>query len=110
MALKAIPNDLIAEQSVLGSMFLSKLAIEKANESLIKNSFYDEKNGIIFQCIIDLYDKKVPIDLTTVTAELNQQNKLVEILKAAYAAKRAYQKQIIATEELVKSQFIGEVA
>ncbi len=41
--------------------------------------------------------------------ELNQQNKLVEILKAAYAAKRAYQKQIIATEELVKSQFIGEI-
>ncbi|MBE6146734.1 MAG: replicative DNA helicase [Firmicutes bacterium] len=84
MALKAIPNDLIAEQSVLGSMFLSKLAIEKANESLIKNSFYDEKNGIIFQCIVDLYDKKVPIDLTTVTAELNQQNKLNTVGGVSY--------------------------
>ena len=84
MALKAIPNDLIAEQSVLGSMFLSKLAIEKANESLIKSSFYDEKNGIIFQCIVDLYDKKVPIDLTTVTAELNQQNKLNTVGGVSY--------------------------
>ena len=41
--------------------------------------------------------------------ELNQQKKLVEILNAAYATKRAYQKQIIATEELVKSQFIGDL-
>ncbi|MDE5586746.1 MAG: replicative DNA helicase, partial [Bacilli bacterium] len=78
MALKTIPHDLLAEQSVLGSMFLSKQAIEKASEVLTKKSFYDEKNGIIFQAIIDLNEKKVPIDLTTVTAELNQAKKLHE--------------------------------
>ena len=53
MALKAVPHDLVAEQSVLGAMFLSKLAIEKATEVLTKTSFYDEKNGIIFQTIVD---------------------------------------------------------
>ena len=68
MTLKTIPHDLIAEQSVLGAMFLSKLAIEKATEVLTKKSFYDEKNGIIFQTIVDLNEKKIPIDLTTVTA------------------------------------------
>ena len=52
MALKTIPHDLIAEQSVLGAMFLSKYAIEKATETLNKRSFYDEKNGIIINTII----------------------------------------------------------
>ncbi|MCI8588256.1 MAG: replicative DNA helicase [Bacilli bacterium] len=84
MAIKTIPNDLIAEQSVLGAMFLSKLAIEKATEVLTKKSFYDEKNGIIFQAIVDLNDKKVPIDLTTVTAELNQTKKLNEVGNVEY--------------------------
>lgn len=84
MALKTIPHDLIAEQSVLGAMFLSKLAIEKATEVLTKKSFYDEKNGIIFQTIVDLNEKKIPIDLTTVTAELNQTKKLNEIGNVEY--------------------------
>lgn len=84
MAVKTIPNDLIAEQSVLGAMFLSKLAIEKASEVLTKKSFYDEKNGIIFQAIIDLHEKKIPIDLTTVTTELNQSKKLNEVGNVEY--------------------------
>lgn len=84
MAIKTIPHDLIAEQSVLGAMFLSKYAIEKATETLTKKSFYDEKNGIIFQVIADLADKKVPIDLTTVTGELNQIKKLQEVGNVEY--------------------------
>lgn len=86
MALKTIPHDLLAEQSVLGSMFLSKFAIEKATEVLTKNSFYDEKNGIIFQTIADLNERKVPIDVTTVTAELNQTKKLNEVGNVEYLA------------------------
>lgn len=84
MPIKTIPHDLIAEQSVLGAMFLSKYAIEKATETLTKKSFYDEKNGIIFQTIVDLYDKKTPIDLTTVTAELNQTKHLQEVGNVEY--------------------------
>ena len=84
MPVKTIPHDLIAEQSVLGAMFLSKYAIEKATETLTKKSFYDEKNGIIFQTIVDLYDKKTPIDLTTVTSELNQTKHLHEVGNVEY--------------------------
>lgn len=84
MAVKTVPHDLLAEQSVLGAMFLSKLAIEKASETLSKSSFYDEKNGIIFQAIVDLNDKKTPIDLTTVTGELNQTKKLQEAGNVEY--------------------------
>ena len=76
MAVKTIPNDIVAEQSVLGAMFLSPLAIEKATDKLFAKSFYLDKHQIIFQAIVDLHDKKVPIDITTITAELNQTNKL----------------------------------
>ena len=79
MAIKTIPYDMTAEQSVLGAMFLSKFAIEKATEKLFAKSFYVEKHNIIFQSIINLYERKVPIDLTTVTSELNQSKKLNEI-------------------------------
>lgn len=79
MAVKAIPNDIVAEQSVLGAMFLSPSAIEKASDKLYASSFYLEKHGIIFQTIMDLHDKKVPIDITTITAELNQSKKLNEV-------------------------------
>jgi len=79
MAIKTIPNDIIAEQSVLGAMFLSASAIEKATDKLHAKSFYLEKHGIIFQSIINLHDKKIPIDLTTITGELNQTKKLNEV-------------------------------
>ena len=79
MAIKTIPNDIVAEQSVLGAMFLSASAIEKATDKLHTKSFYLEKHGIIFQAIVNLHEKKVPIDLTTITAELNQSKKLNEV-------------------------------
>lgn len=79
MAIKTIPNDIVAEQSVLGAMFLSPLAIEKATDKLFAKSFYLEKHGIIFQAIVNLHDKKIPIDLTTITSELTQTNKFNEV-------------------------------
>ena len=79
MAIKTIPNDIIAEQSVLGAMFLSASAIEKATDKLHPKSFYLEKHGFIFQSIVNLHEKKMPIDLTTITSELNQSKRLTEI-------------------------------
>ena len=45
---KVLPNNLEAEESVLGSCFLSKNALQKASESLTPESFYNEKNAKIF--------------------------------------------------------------
>ena len=86
MATKKVPYDLVAEQSVLGAMMLSKKAIEKACEKLFVSSFYSEKNQIIFKAIVDLHDKKVPIDLTTLTSELNNSNKINDIGGVEYIA------------------------
>ena len=86
MAVKQIPNDIVAEQSVLGSMMLSPSAVEKATEKLFAQSFYQPKHQTIFQTIVDMHDKKVPVYLTTITSELTATNKLNEVGGMEYIA------------------------
>lgn len=76
MPIRTLPNNLEAEESVLGSCFLSKYALQKATETLTLDSFYNEKNAIIFQALVDLQDLATPIDITTVTSYLKKKNKL----------------------------------
>ena len=86
MSVKKIPYDLVAEQSVLGSMMLSNNAVEKACEKLYPESFYVEKHQIIFKALVELYNKKTPIDMTTITSELTTANKINEIGGVEYIA------------------------
>ena len=79
MSVKKIPYDEVAEQSVLGSMMLSSNAVEKACEKLYPESFYIEKHKIIFKALVELYNKKMPLDMTTITSELTNANKINEI-------------------------------
>lgn len=79
MPIKTLPNNIEAEQSVLGACFLSKYALQKACENLTPDSFYDEKNGKIFAAMIALVEEKTPIDITTVTGYLKKNNQLTEI-------------------------------
>ena len=79
MANKIMPNNLEAEESVLGACFLSKYALQKATESLLPESFYSEKNAKIFTAMIDLAEEKTPIDLTTITSHLKKKNELNEV-------------------------------
>ncbi len=78
-AAKVLPNNLEAEESVLGSCFLSKYALQKANESLTAESFYNEKNAKIFSTMTSLLEEKTPIDITTVTSYLKNRNELSEV-------------------------------
>lgn len=73
---KVMPNDIQAEQCVIGSMFFSKKALEKCIESLNKDLFYDDKHAKIFDCIKDLKNSGKAIDMTIVTAELNNRKQL----------------------------------
>lgn len=79
MAVKEIPNNPEAEQAVIGSMFLEKNALQKACEVLNPESFYFNNNAKIFGTIKEMAEKKVPIDLTTVTTELKNRNILNEV-------------------------------
>ena len=79
MPARTLPNNLEAEESVLGACFLSKYALQKACENLTQDSFYDEKNGKIFATMSSLLEEKTPIDLTTVTSSLKNKNELTEV-------------------------------
>ncbi len=79
MPLKQLPNNLEAEESVLGACFLSKYALQKASENLTPDSFYSEKNGKIFQTLTELMEEQVPLDITTVTSRLKKKKILTEV-------------------------------
>ncbi|MBR3210392.1 MAG: replicative DNA helicase [Bacilli bacterium] len=79
MPTRALPNNLEAEESVLGSCFLSKYALQKAAETLTPEAFYSEKNAKIFAAMIALQEGATPIDITTVTSYLKNKNMLSEV-------------------------------
>ncbi len=79
MADRVMPHNLEAEQSVLGSMFLSKYAAEKCMESLQKELFYSEAHGRIFQAMSDLVESGKALDITTLTAELDRKKWLSQV-------------------------------
>jgi replicative DNA helicase len=66
------PQDLGAEQSVLGGMLLNKDAIADVIEEIRTGDFYRPAHQIIFDVIIDLYGKGEPADAITVGAELTK--------------------------------------
>jgi len=79
MTEKTIPHSKEAEQSVLGSMFISKKALQKSLEILRDNVFYFDKNEQIFQAMKRIDSKGESVDLTTVAEELNKNNSLDKI-------------------------------
>lgn len=70
------PQNIEAEQSVLGAMLLSREAIDKAGEILSEGDFYRPDNRIIFSAIMDLHSHNEAVDLVTVTEELRRMGKL----------------------------------
>ena len=79
MPTRSLPNNLEAEESVLGSCFLSKYALQKAAETLTPESFYSDRNAKIFAAMIALQDEATPIDITTVTSYLKKKKELSEV-------------------------------
>ena len=63
--LRIPPNNMEAEQSVIGSMLLDKEAISTVTELLRGEDFYKEAHRLIFNAVIELFDKDEPVDLVT---------------------------------------------
>ena len=70
---RIMPNSLEAEQSVVGSMLMDKEAIVSAMEILVKEDFYHQQYGVVFEAMVELFNKGMPVDLVTL------QNKLKEM-------------------------------
>ena len=67
---KIPPNDVEAEQAVIGSMLTDRDAVISAIEVLKEEDFYREDNKTIYEAILNLYNRSEPIDVITLKAEL----------------------------------------
>ena len=72
------PQNIEAEESVLGAIFLSKEALITAMELLRPEDFYKTSHQRIFNTMLALYERGEPVDLVTVTADLQDQKVLEE--------------------------------
>lgn len=67
---QGLPNNIEAEKALLGSVFWSYGALQKACEEVDKEMFYLDSNSKIFEVILELYKDKKPVDINTLTTEL----------------------------------------
>ena len=73
------PQNIEAEQSVLGAMLLDGNAIDRVAEILRPEDFYRQDNRVIYEAILALRAKSQAVDLVTVTEELRHLGKLEEV-------------------------------
>lgn len=76
---RIMPNSLEAEQSVVGSMIMSKDAIVTASEMLLREDFYHQQYGIIFETMVELFTEGQPVDLVTLQNRLKEKDVPQEI-------------------------------
>lgn len=106
------PQDLAAEQSVLGGMLLSKDAIADVIERLRPDDFYRPNHRQVYDAILDLFGQGEPADAVTVAAELDRRGVLQRIGGAPYlhtliatvptAANAGYYAGIVAEKALLR--------
>ncbi len=78
------PNNIDAEQSVLGGMLLSKDAIADVVEVLRSDDFYRPAHQMIYDVVTDLYGRGEPADAVTVFDELQKRGEMARVGGAAY--------------------------
>ncbi|MCT2276574.1 replicative DNA helicase [Micromonospora chalcea] len=109
---KTPPQDVAAEQCVLGGMLLSKDAIADVVEILKTNDFYRPVHATIFDAILDIYGRGEPADPITVAAALADSGDLARIGGAPYlhtliasvptAANAAYYARIVGERAVLR--------
>ena len=80
------PQSIPSEQAVLGSIMLRKDAIHEVEDVLTPDSFYVEKNKIIFRAMLDLSLKNEPIDMLSLSTKLSEQKVLERVGGNQYLA------------------------
>ncbi|MBU7594148.1 replicative DNA helicase [Metabacillus halosaccharovorans] len=78
------PQNIEAEQAVLGAIFLQPSSLTLASELLIPDDFYRAAHQKIYNAMLELSDKGEPVDLVTVTSELADVNLLEEVGGVSY--------------------------
>lgn len=83
------PQNIEAEQAVLGAMLIEKEAIPKVMEILRDTDFYREAHRVIFTAMLELYNKNEAVDMITVTEILKRDSKLEDVGGIAYVTSLA---------------------
>lgn len=108
--LKIPPHSIEAEQSVLGSMLISPDAWDKVTEILTDFDFYNSSHQHIYRGIIRLLERSQPVDLVTVSEDLEHHEKLDEAGGFAYLGELAKNTpsaaNVVAYAEIIKEQAI----
>lgn len=80
------PQNVEAEQAVLGTILIQDRSLLKVVEILSAENFYRDAHKVIYEAMVSLFEKREPHDLITVTSLLIDQNRLDRIGGAAYLA------------------------
>jgi len=83
---KLPPQNLEAEQSLLGALMIDKDAIIKIADIITSDDFYQTAHGIIYDTILELFEKKEAIDILSLTSQLDERHQLDLIGGRSYLA------------------------
>ena len=78
------PQSIEAEQSVLGALLIDRDAVIEVAELLRPEDFYRSHHGTVYAAILELSEKREPVDLVTVSEVLERQGQLDSIGGSAY--------------------------
>ncbi len=83
------PQNIEAEQAVLGAMLIKKEAISEVVTILIGTDFYRDAHRIIFDAMLELFNKNEAVDLITITEQLRKNEQLDKVGGIAYVTSLA---------------------
>jgi replicative DNA helicase len=78
------PHNVEAEEAILGSVLLDREVIGRVSGALETRDFYRERNGTIYQAMLDLYERHEPVDYLTLIDELDRTQKLDQVGGVSY--------------------------
>lgn len=81
---KVPPQNIDAEKSLLGAVLIDEEIIADVAEAVTPNDFYTKQHGMIYDGMMRLYEKHKPVDLLTLTEELQKKDRLETIGGSAY--------------------------
>jgi replicative DNA helicase len=71
---KVFPHSTEAEQSVIGSMIMDKDAIVAASETVTSEDFYEQRYGVLYDAMLELFNEGKPVDLITLQNKLKEKD------------------------------------
>ena len=84
--LRVPPQNVDAEKSILGAILLDKDAIIKIADLVSPEDFYDNRHGLIYKAILSLFEKRMPVDIVTLSEILESAGQIETVGGSSYLA------------------------